>query len=232
MAHSCSREKRTIRGLLRRRITFTRYRSAVKAHLSSSVYSPGLAPLTNAEKNKANRNEVIPAKFSDPNQRLSAQVDLDVIGFLDLETQRLEKAVIAQTKKNFPVEHQLLRTVPGVGTILSLVILYEVDDISRFNNVRNFCSYSRVITPRAESGGKSYGTQGSKQGNAYLKWAFSEASVYCRKNQDMKLFFEKLVSKHGKRKAHNIMAHKLARAVYYILKNRTAFDLNNFTKRK
>lgn len=229
VAHSCSREKRSIRGLLRRRITFVQQRASVKAHLSSSVYSPRLAPLTREEQRKSNRDTAIPAKFSDPNQRLSAETDLAIINFLDLQTKNLEDEVTRQTRKLFPVEQQLLQTVPGVGKILSLVILYEVDQINRFNNVRNFSSYCRVIIPRAESGGKSYGTQGIKQGNAYLKWAFSEAAVYCRKNEEMRFYYEKLEKKHGKRKAHNILAHRLARSVYYVLKNRTAFDIKQFT---
>ena len=39
----------------------------------------------------------------------------------------------------------LLRTIPGVGRILALVILYEVQDIKRFSKVQRFCSYARLI---------------------------------------------------------------------------------------
>jgi len=231
IAHCCSKEKRPIRELLRRRITFVRYRAGIKAHLSSSVYAPGVAPLTREEKRKSQRDEVIPQKFGDENLRLSAETDLAIINFLDMKIRTLELMILKQTRKQFSVENQLLLTVPGIGETLSLVLLYEVDDISRFKSVKNFCSYCRVITPKAESGGKSYGSQGAKMGNAYLKWAFSEAAVYCRKNEEMKNYFTKLERKHGKRKAHNILSHRLARAVYYVLKNRTAFDMNIFMKR-
>jgi hypothetical protein len=38
----------------------------------------------------------------------------------------------------------------------------------------------------------------------------------------------KLEKKHGKGKALTILAHKLARAVYYMLKRERAFDMNTF----
>jgi transposase len=41
----------------------------------------------------------------------------------------------------------LLRTIPGVGQILALVILYGVCDIKRFGTVQRFCSYARLIRP-------------------------------------------------------------------------------------
>ena len=71
----------------------------------------------------------------------------------------------------------LLKSVPGIGLILSLVILYEIHDINRFERVQDFASYRHLVKCKRESAGKSYGTGGAKVGNAYLKWAFSEAAV-------------------------------------------------------
>ncbi len=71
----------------------------------------------------------------------------------------------------------LLRSVPGIGLILSLTILCEIHDIDRFPRVQDFASYARLVKCKHESAGKTYGTGGGKIGNAYLKWAFSEAAV-------------------------------------------------------
>ncbi len=80
-----------------------------------------------------------------------------------------------------------------------------------------------------ESAGKRYGTSGGKIGNAHLKWAFSEAAVLFLKNNPEGMKFKKrLEKKHGKGKALSILAHKLGRAVYYILKRDQAFDMNKF----
>jgi transposase len=75
-----------------------------------------------------------------------------------------------------------LQTIPGIGNILSLVLLYEIHDIRRFPSVQDFASYSRLVKGSQESGGKRLGTSGKKSGNAHLKWAFSEAAVLFLQN--------------------------------------------------
>lgn len=65
----------------------------------------------------------------------------------------------------------------GIGPILALTIIYEISDINRFETVQDFASYARLVKCKAESAGKSYGTQGNKIGNANLKWALSETAV-------------------------------------------------------
>ena len=122
-----------------------------------------------------------------------------------------------------------LRSVPGIGKILALVILYEIHDIDRFPTVQDFVSYSRLVKCAKESAGKRHGPSGKKIGNVHLKWAFSEASVlFLRANPKGQRFVEKLSSKHGKAKALSILAHKLGRAVYYMLQRKQAFDVKKF----
>ena len=81
------------------------------------------------------------------------------------------------------------------------------------------------------SAGKSLGTSGAKIGNAHLKWAFSEAAVlFVAKCAQGKTLLTRLERKHGKAKALSILAHKLGRAVYFMLARNQAFDLERFTK--
>ena len=122
-----------------------------------------------------------------------------------------------------------LRSVPGIGEILALVILYEVHDIDRFEQVGDFVSYCRLVKCAKESAGKHYGFSGKKIGNAHLKWAFSEAAVlFLRKNPEGTRRFARVERKHGKGKALTVLAHKIARAVYFMLKRQTAFELGRF----
>jgi transposase len=91
--------------------------------------------------------------------------------------------------------------------------------------VQDFVSYSRLVKCAHESNGKKCGSGGSKIGNAHLKWAFSEAAVFFTKGNDpAKKHLDRLTTKHGKSKALSIIAHKLGRAVYFMLKNKEAFD--------
>jgi len=95
--------------------------------------------------------------------------------------------------------------------------------------VQDFVSYCRLVKCAKESGGKRLGTSGKKIGNVHLRWAFAEAAVlFLRHNQPGKEYFAKLEHKHGKAKALTVLAHKLGRAVYYMLTREHAFDLQRF----
>ncbi len=159
----------------------------------------------------------------------SIELDLTLIGFYDKQLSKVEWFI--QQHANDCDQHSLilLRTVPGIGKILSLVILYEIHTIERFPTVQNFASYCRLIKCKKESDGKSYGTSGKKIGNAYLKWAFGEAAVlFLRKNPEAQAWLERMANKHNKARALTILAHKLGRAVYFMLQRKTVFDQQRF----
>ena len=71
---------------------------------------------------------------------------------LDTLERHLEKIAIGHD----PVSLALLKSIPGVGRILSMVMLYEIESIDRFPRVQDFVSYCRLVKPAKESNGKSY----------------------------------------------------------------------------
>jgi len=80
-----------------------------------------------------------------------------------------------------------------------------------------------------ESAGQRYGTSGAKIGNSSLTWAFSEAAVlFLRNNPAGQKSLARLEKQHGQGKALTVLAHTLARAVYYMFKRDTAFDMHTF----
>jgi transposase len=122
-----------------------------------------------------------------------------------------------------------LRSVPGIGKVLALTILYEIHDITRFGRVQEFASYARLVKCAHSSAGKTHGTGGAKMGNVHLKWAFSEAAVlFVRHTTDGKALRATLTKTHGKGKALSILAHKLGRAVFYMLSRDTVFSMEKF----
>lgn len=156
-------------------------------------------------------------------------IELAQIDQLDATLNALELDLVRQAKRHDAFAFNLLRSVPGIGKILALVMLYEIHDIGRFASVQRFSSYCRLVKPAKESSGKKLGHSGKKIGNAYLKWAFSEAAVlFLRANPQAQAYVERLANKHGKGKALSILAHKLGRAVYHILRNRQPFDQERF----
>jgi transposase len=115
--------------------------------------------------------------------------------------------------------------------VLALTMLYEIHDIARFERVQDFASYSRLVKCEKSSGGKVVGTGGAKIGNAHLKWAFSEAAVlFLAKCPQGKPLLARLERKHGKAKALSILAHRIGRAVYFMLARKRAFDLERFLR--
>jgi len=124
---------------------------------------------------------------------------------------------------------QLLRTIPGFGKVLALTVLYEIGEVSRFPQVGNFISYARLVKCAHESAGKKVVGRNNKIGNAHLKWAFSEAAcLFLRESDQAKAWHQKLVSKYGKGKALSIIAQRLGRTAYTMLKRRTVFDREAF----
>jgi hypothetical protein len=95
--------------------------------------------------------------------------------------------------------------------------------------VQDFVSYARLVKCSKESAGKGLGFSGAKIGTVHLKCAFSEASVlFLRQNPQAKRYLDKLTPKHGKAKALSVLAQRLGRAVYYMLKREKAFDMKEF----
>ena len=157
------------------------------------------------------------------------EVDLALITYYDKLLQELELSILKTATRHDANTLYLLQTVPGIGKILSLVLLYEIHHIDRFPSVQDFASYCRLVKCSQESAGKRLGTSGKKIGNAPLKWAFSEAaSLFLRNNPQGQKLLARLEQKHDKGKALSILAHKLGRAVYFMLKRKVAFDMDRF----
>ena len=221
-------EMRATRDLLRRRIHFMRKRAELLTHIQQTNSQYNLPEIGKKIAYKANRDGVA-ERFPDPAVQKSIEVDLALIGHYDQLLRDIELSIGRTAKHHDANTLYLLRTVPGIGDILSLVLLYEIHDIQRFPRVQDFVSYCRLVKCAKESAGKRYGTSGTKIGNAYLKWAFSEAAVlFLRNNPQGQKYLARLEKKHGKGKALTVLAHKLARAVYYMLTRERAFDMQHF----
>ena len=221
-------DMRATRDLLRRRIHLMRKRAELLGHIQQTNSQYNLPDIGKKIADKANRDGVA-ERFADPAVHKSVAVDLALIGHDDELLRDIELSILKAAKQHDANTLYLLRTVPGIGEILSLVLLDEIHDIQRFPRVQDFVSYCRLVKCAKESAGKRYGTSGTKMGNAYLKWAFSEAAVlFLRANPAGQKYLARLEKKHSKGKALTVLAHKLARAVYYMLQRHTAFDLPTF----
>lgn len=221
-------EMRATRDLLRRRLFFTRKRSELLSHVRNTFHQYNLpAPKGTLLTQKS--RALIPACFDDPIVRTSVEADLELCTAYDGIIRELEKTVDRQASTHDAHSLHLLQTTPGIGRILGLTILYEIHTIDRFPRVQNFSSYARLVKAPKESAGKRLGTSGAKIGNAHLKWAYSEAAVcFLHNNPRGKQHIKRLRSRYGRGKALSILAAKLGRANYFMLKQKRAFDMDRF----
>lgn len=223
MAYIYPSEMRSTRDLLRRRMHLVRKRAELLAHVQNTNYQYNLPEIGKRIDRKSNR-EGVSDLFPDVSVRKSIELDLTLLDHYDQLLPRLEHEISLIAKNHDADSYFRIRSIPGIGRILGLVILYEIHDINRFPRVQDFVSYCRLVKSAKESGGKRMGTLGKKIGNAHLKWAFSEAAVlFLRRNPESVKYREKLAKKHGRAKSLTILAHKLARTVYYILKRKEVF---------
>jgi len=221
-------EMRSTRDLLRRRLKLVRQRGELLAHIQNTHHQSNL-PTPRVRLNYRANREGIADVFSDPSVFESVSADLELAGHYDLLIKNLELFLTRKAKIHDPDNFFRLRSIPGVGNILAMTMLYEIHDIARFERVQNFASYARLVKCEKSSSGKRLGTSGAKIGNPHLKWAFSEAAVlFLRANEPAQRYMDQLRKKHGKPKALSVLAHKLGRAVYFMMKNKRPFSIQAF----
>lgn len=211
-AYVYPRRMRATRDLLRRRNHLLHQRAEWSAHIqhTGSPYHLG-DPLGRMAKPQ-NRRGLL-ERFDHACVQKNIAVDLALVDCYDPLLAELERSLEQTAHRHEPVSLALLRTIPGVGNI----------------RVQACVSDSRLVKSARESHGRRHGTSGTKIGNAYLTWAFSEAAVLLLKNHEpAQKYLAKLATKHGKGKALSILAHKLGRAVYVMLKPHVACDQAKF----
>jgi transposase len=229
-AYVYPKEMRATRDLLRRRMKLVRLRGQAISHVTNTFTQYNVAAPEKRLSFHANRVGIA-ERFADASVQRSVQADLTLAEHLDEQLRGIELFLTQHAKVDDPQTYQLLKTVPGIGVILGLVLLYEIHDIRRFGSVQQFVSYCRLVKCSHESAGKKTTGKGNKIGNAHLKWAFSEAAVIMlRELPAAKSFVARLEKQHGKSKAISILAARLGRTVYWMLKRKEAFDVTRFLK--
>jgi transposase len=220
---------RATRDLLRRRTYLVRKRAELLAHLQMTFLQYNLTPPAQKLCYAANRAGLDLGVFADPSTRSMLAADLAIVSALDQQIKRLEAELIRTAKVHDPQAFHRLRTVPGIGPVLALILLYEVQSIDRFADEGRFLSYARLIGGVRESAGKSKGTSGRKIGNAHLKWAFGEATcLMLRELPKAKTWLARRERKLGKKRALGALAARLGRTIYHLWRKKEAFDVNRF----
>src|ERR671923_2981783 len=121
-------EMRATRDLLRRRMSLTRKRAELLTHVQNTNHQYNLPEIGQKIAYKANRDGVA-ERFADPAVQKTIEVDLALITYYDQLLTDLELTIVKSAKQHDANTFYRLRSVPGVGKILALVLLYEIHDI-------------------------------------------------------------------------------------------------------
>jgi transposase len=221
---------RGTRDLLRRRSFLVRRRADLLAHLVNTNSQYNLPALNKKLVYPGNRGELdLPSRFTDPSARKLVECDLALIDALDEQIHDLERHLVRTAKVDDVQTYARLQSIPGVGKVLGLMLLYEIHDIARFPAAGNFLSYARLVRPTLESGGKPGGFGNKKIGNAHLRWALGEAAcLYLRSSDRAKRWQARMNAKHPPGKTLGILAATLGRTVYHLWRTRQVFDEARF----
>lgn len=157
-------------------------------------------------------------------EALAMNANLAVMHALQMQIDVIEKE-LAKHCRSDPA-FSLLKSVDGIGDVLATVILLETGSIDRFADVGNYASYCRCVGSVHVSNGKKKGEGNTKNGNRFLAWAYVEAANFAiRYCEAAKKFYQRKKAKRNGVVAIKAVAHKLARACFYILKTGEVFSV-------
>ena len=220
IGHIYPKEDRSLRDLLRKRMQWVQDRSREIVRLKSFIQlHTGKTIRSDKLKAKKYQTPII----GDSNTQLSLESSVGMIRAFTQQIKCLEASIMLQVASS--PDFSNLKTVPGIGDILAETVLLETGNIKRFNGPGNYASYSRLVDSRRESNGKKKGENNRKNGNRYLSWAFMEAANFSIRYSDKaKAFYEKKKKQTNIMVARKALAHKLARACYWILRTGEVYN--------
>jgi transposase len=217
------KDTRGVRDLLRKRMQLVQQRTTNLLSIQTQS-ARNTGQTWKANRIKRLSCEEVEEEVLDEYLALGITSNLTVMQCLEAQIRKLEKVVKGQVKLD--PAFVPLQTVPGIGDILGLTIMLETGDISRFASVGDFASYCRCVGSERLSNGKCKGQGNRKNGNKYLAWAFVEAANFAvRYHPQIKRYYQRKAAKTNTIVATKTVAHKLARACYYMLRDHVPFDV-------
>jgi transposase len=215
-------EERPVRDLLRKRLQLVQQRTALILSFEN-LLTRNLGTRINVNEINKLREEDVEDIFQQEYLVLSGKASIATINFLGTRIQQIEKVLHKCAK--LKGEYKKLMTVPGIWKILALTIMYETGPIKRFAKVGNYASYCRCVGSKRISNGKLKGKGNRKNGNKHLSRAYVEAAHHARWNYEyVDRYYQRKMAKTNNVVAIKAIAHKLARACYYIIRDQKVFD--------
>jgi transposase len=216
-----SPENRQAQRILRQRAFYVRAMTALKNRIYAML----------AQQREEVREEVARQTniFSEKGQRVLTGLELAarekqllealLKTYRHLEKRIKESAAFVDKLYEGIREAQLIRTIPGFGKYLSVLVAVEIADLSRFADAAHLHAYAGVIPSVHSSGDKTHYGKIIRAGNRWLRWAAVEAVwPAIRADFDLRVFYDRLARRKGANKAKVAAARRLLTIVYKVWK--------------
>ena len=216
------KEERPIRDLLRKRRHLVKLRTSLLISLQNIISRNCGIQFRANEMKLLKEDRVSPLLEGNEDLALAGKTSKETIDQLTRQIHRIEASIVQRVE--LKESYRYLLTLPGVGKILALTIMLETGPIDRFAQVGDYASYCRKVPSRWTSNEKTKGKGNQKNGNKYLAWAFSEAAEFARRfDVQARSYYTRKMRQTNSMVAYSALAHKLARAGYYVMKDQVPF---------
>ncbi len=213
------------RELPRTRMALCRMRTSLKNRIHSFLSKYALSPEDGCQIFSQRGRSWLSSAVSrlPPETARCLTQHLQLLDFISLQITALEERIRSQV--SLTPSMQLLKTLPGVGDIVAIVIDREVGCIERFCTASQFSSYSGTTPRVSSSGGKCHYGKMRTESNQYLKWAFIEAANAISGHHAQRGWTDRHVSRlylrirgrKGSSVAIGALARHLAESAFWIL---------------
>jgi transposase len=210
------KEKRPARDLLRKRMLYISARTKMLNSISNQ-FQTWLCKSPRKEEIVELSREDLYKLFNEKHLCFSVASGIEIIKTIDTQIDAIEKEICREVKNEYSFSR--LMELPGIGKIIAMTIMMEVDTMNRFASDKNYLSFCRLVESTRESNDKNKGKGNAKCGNRTLRWAYGEAAVHALKYPRVMAYYQRLKKKKPAAKALAIIASKLARVSYKMMKD-------------
>jgi transposase len=233
-AYAPSKQTREIKNILRQRMFFVRVQTMMKnriydildRHPEVLSQAPEASDLFGAAGMQWLAQTVLPGE---DHKLLTSELEL--LSFLKEKISQSNGTVRNLAKGD--ARARQLQSIPGIGPFFSVLILYEIDDISRFRDEKKLCAYAGLVPSTHASGGKVFHGRITKTGSKWLRWAAIEAAqTAVRSDCEFHTYYQRIRTRKGTNAAKVATARRLLTIVYRLLSQRRFYERKTTNTRK
>jgi len=233
-AYAPSKQTRDFKSVLRQRMFFVRVQTMVKnriydildRHPEVLLQAPEVSDLFGAAGMQWLSQTVLPGE---DNKLLTSELEL--LKFLREKISQSNNTVKELAQKDGRA--RLLQSIPGIGPFFSVLILYEIDNISRFRDEKKLCAYAGLVPSAHASGGRVFHGRITKTGSKWLRWAAIEAAqTAVRSNPEFQAYYQSVRIRKGTNAAKVATARRLLTIIYRLLRQERLYERRTTIPRK